>query len=181
MSRLGRHAARPTWAVDPSGERVLAAAAADGGARWLIGTRRHLAVVLAPATDADRRAPELWSWDQVRTAAWDAATATLRLQEVGGWGEHRRSAAYVVAQGEPLIGLVRERVTASVVLRRRVPVRGRRGFEVVARRNPAGGPLQWLVEFDEGVEPTDEDVARLADRALDDARAEVGTGDDRPI
>ncbi|MGN6783462.1 MAG: hypothetical protein ACTHJH_18405, partial [Marmoricola sp.] len=178
MSLLGRRtggsggSGRPRWAADPSGERVLAAAAADDGSRWLVATRRHLAVV--PAPDAEAVAPELWSWDQVRTAAWDAAAATLRLEEVGAWGEHRRSAAYEVVEGERLIGLVRERVTASVVLRRRVGVQGRRGFDVVGRRNPAGGPLQWLVELDGGVATTGAGLAELGDPALAPARAEVG-------
>ncbi|MGN6251258.1 MAG: hypothetical protein ACTHNS_05520 [Marmoricola sp.] len=187
MSLLRRTGGRPGWASDPSGERVLAAAAARSAEGpddvWLVATRRHLAVV--PHPDAAGIAPELWPWDHVRTARWDADATTLRLDEVGSWGEHRRSAAYVLGTGDgdgaALVQLVRERVTASVVLSRRVAVQGARGFEVVARRNPAGGPVEWQVEFDAGVEPSDPGVAERADAALASARDELGPSDGTSI
>ncbi len=49
---------------------------------------------------------------------------------------------------------MRERVTASVVLQRHVPLTGRRGLRVIARRAPRGDrPLAWFYEYDEGVDP----------------------------
>jgi hypothetical protein len=79
-----------------------------------------------------------------------------------------------MAEPRLLLQLVRERVTNSVVLQRRVTVRGRQGFSVIARRNPAGGPIAWMHEYDAGIDPDDPEVARLADSALTEARAEVG-------
>jgi hypothetical protein len=74
-----------------------------------------------------------------------------------------------------LLTLVRERVTASVVLQRRVTVAGRRGFFVVARRSPTGvGDLQWAYEFDAGVDPDDPQVRHLAETGLRAAAEELG-------
>jgi hypothetical protein len=76
-----------------------------------------------------------------------------------------------------VLELVRERVTASIVLQRHVPVEGRRGLRVIARRAPRGDqPLLWLFEYDEGIDPADPDVARLAEEALEVARQDVGAG-----
>ena len=50
--------------------------------------------------------------------------------------------------------MVRERVTASVVLQRRVVVRGKQGLFVVARRAPNGdGAITWAYELDAGSTP----------------------------
>ena len=74
-----------------------------------------------------------------------------------------------------MLQLVRERVTASVVLQRHVAVTGSRGLRVIARRAPSGhGDLVWIYEFDEGVDPDDPDVRRLAADALAAAQADVG-------
>ena len=53
-----------------------------------------------------------------------------------------------------LLELVRERITASVVLQRHVPIAGKRGVRVIARRRAAGSrELSWLFEYDEGIDP----------------------------
>ncbi len=74
-----------------------------------------------------------------------------------------------------LLELVRERVTASVVLQRHVPIDGRRGVRVIARRAPRGDqPVVWIYEYDEGVDPADPVVQRAAEEALEAARVDVG-------
>jgi len=74
-----------------------------------------------------------------------------------------------------LLELVRERVTASVVLQRHVPLEGRRGVRVIARRAPRGDrPVEWLYEYDEGIDPDDPAVRFEAERALAAARDELG-------
>ena len=73
-----------------------------------------------------------------------------------------------------LLGLVRERVSASVVLQRRVPVSGKRGFLVFGRRPPRGGEVAWAFELDEGVDPDDPAVRETMDRALADAQGSLG-------
>ena len=66
---------------------------------------------------------------------------------------------FTIPEPGNLLVLVRERVTASVVLQRHVPYADRRGPAVIARRAPRGDrPVAWFVEYDEGVEPDDPDV-----------------------
>ena len=70
---------------------------------------------------------------------------------------------------------MRERVTASLVLQRHVMVAGRRGLRVIARRAPSGaGGVQWVYEYDEGVDPDDETVRAAAREALETMRRDVG-------
>ena len=73
-----------------------------------------------------------------------------------------------------LLQLVRERVTASIVLQRWVPVRGKHGLTVIGRRSPAGGPVTWMHAYDLGLDPADPEVAAAADQALLAAQAEIG-------
>lgn len=158
----------------PRGERVLAAAADRDGA-WLLGTRDALVLVsgsedASPGGSAYRRIP----WEQIETADWDSEESRLRVSEVGEYGLPRFTASFVVEEPTTLLQLLRERVTASLVIQRRVQVSGRKGFSVIGRRPPAGGSIAWMHEYDAGVDPEDPDVARLAVDALTQARAEVG-------
>ena len=149
------------------GEKVLASTtAADGTV--LAGTRDAFYVV----TDGgSRRVP----WEQVEAADWDRDTDTFRLSEVGAWGEQRPVHTATLEQPGRLLELVRERVTASVVLQRHVAVAGRRGLRVIARRAPAGsGAIQWVYEYDEGVDPDDPAVREAARSALEAMRRDVG-------
>ena len=114
-------------------------------------------------------------WEVVEKADWDADASTLTVTEVGSWGEARPVHTLVVADPGRLLELVRERVTASVLLQRFVPIEGRRGLFVIARRAPRGNqPLQWVYEFQEGIDPDDPAVRRAAEAALDQARHDVG-------
>ena len=149
------------------GEKVLAVTSATDG-RVLAGTRDAFYV----ATDGEtRRVP----WEQVEAADWDRDTDTFRLSEVGTWGEQRPVHTAVLTDPGRLLELVRERVTASVVLQRHVPVAGRRGLRVIARRAPSGaGGVQWVYEYDEGLDPDDPTVRDIARTTLEAMRREVG-------
>jgi hypothetical protein len=146
-----------------AGERVLASATAADGE--LAGTREALHL-----PDGTRL-----GWERVEAADWDRDAGTLRVTATAGWGEERP--AYVFALDEPdrLLQLVRERVTATVLLQRHVPIHGKRGVRVIGRRAP-GGPreVSWFVEYDEGLDPADPFVDQAAQEALADARDEVG-------
>jgi hypothetical protein len=145
------------------GGRVLAAAVAQDGTP-VAGTREALHI-------GESRIP----WETVEKADWDSDTRTLVVSEVGTWGAPRPVHRVVVAEPGRLLELVRERVTASVVLQRYVTVRGRRGLAVIARRPPGSDePLTWVYEFDEGVDPDDPEVRELAERTLAQARNDVG-------
>ncbi|MGZ4456716.1 MAG: hypothetical protein ACXVWV_12115, partial [Nocardioides sp.] len=110
-------------------------------------------------------------------ADWDRDTSVLRVSEVGSWGAVRPEHALALDEPGLLLELVRERVTASVVLQRHVPLDGRRGLRVIARRAPRGDrPVRWVYEYDEGIDPDDPAVRRAAEEALAAARDEVGPG-----
>jgi hypothetical protein len=167
--RAGRRTSRPDVEVAP-GERLLAwAALAEGG--WVAGTRDALYL---PGV----RIP----WEQVQAADWDRDGDHLRVSEVGTWGELRPRHVVTVADAaekdaDRLLQLVRERVTASVLLSRHVPVTGRRGVRVVGRRAPSGrSEVLWSYEYDAGVDPDDPFVAVAAETALAAAKSDVGMG-----
>jgi len=164
--RFGR-AATPRIEV-AAGEKVLAAAtAADGTV--LAGTRDAFYV------GADDGKPRRVPWEQVEAADWDRDAETFRLSEVGTWGEQRPVHSVTLAEPGRLLELVRERVTASVVIQRHVVVAGRLGLRVIARRAPGGdSPIEWVYEYDEGVDPADPRVVAAAGEALRLARRDVG-------
>jgi hypothetical protein len=154
--------ARPDLEVGP-GERLLAWASTTDGE--VVGGTREAAYV------GGVRVP----WEQVEAADWDRDTAVLQVAEVGHWGEPRVEHAVTIEEPGRFLELLRERVTASIVLQRHVAVTGRRGVRVIARRAPSGGPLLWIFEYDEGVDPDDPEVQQVADSALAAARDEVGS------
>ena len=165
---------RPPIRVE-RGERLLADAVAEGG--HLGGTRDALYLLRRQGTSAlgleeTIRIP----WEEVQAADWDQDSSTLRVSEVGSWGEVRPEHHFTLEEPGLLLQLVRERVTASVILQRHVPVDGRRGVRVIARRAPSGHhPVVWIYEYDEGVDPTDPAVQAAATEALEAARADVGS------
>lgn len=139
------------------------------------GTIKGAEVVVAGTRDAlyvgERRLP----WETVERADWDQDDGVLTVAEVGTWGAPRPVHEVSLTEPGRLLELVRERVTASIVLQRHVPVRGRHGVAVIARRAPRGDrPVQWVYEFEEGVDPDDPEVRRVAEEALAQARSEVG-------
>ena len=156
-----RRRRRPDLEVAP-GERLLAWTTATDGT-VIGGTRDALYL------------PERLPWEQVEAADWDQDSSTFRVREVGSWGLPRSEYAFTIDEPRRLLQLVRERVTASVVLQRYVAVRGTRGVRVIARRAPGRHEeLSWVYEFDEGVDPDDPEVRRIAAEALLAAREELG-------
>jgi hypothetical protein len=155
-------AKRPPVDVAP-GERVLAWTEATTG-EVLAGTREALYL------GGTRLA-----WEDVEAADWDRETEVFRVVEVGTWGEVRGEHRFVIGEPRRLLELVRERVTASVLLVRHVPIEGQRGLRVIARRSPTGDRgVRWLYEYDAGIDPGDPVVRLAAENALADARSEVG-------
>lgn len=160
MSRI-RPRRRPDLEVGP-GERLLAWTTTTDGA-VVGGTRDALYL------------PDRLPWEQVEAADWDGDSSMLRVREVGSWGLPRAEHEFTLEEPGRLLQLVRERVTASVVLQRHVPVRGDRGVRVIARRAPGRHEeLTWVYEFDEGVDPEDPEVRRIAAEGLVAAREELG-------
>ena len=108
LSRKGWSRTTSTSVAVGPGEKVLASATATDGT-VLAGTRDAFYVVAAGET---RRVP----WEQVEAADWDRDTDVFRLSEVGSWGDQRPVHAATLTEPGRLLELVRERVTASVVL-----------------------------------------------------------------
>lgn len=149
------------------GERVLAGTRADEDA-WLLGTHQALHVVRG---GDDASIP----WERVERADWDRDEERLVVTEVGEFGRVRPRHTFSVEEPGVLLELVRERVTASIVLQRRVPVEGKRGLTLVGRRSPAGdGTVAWAYELDPGVDPEDPAVMAVAEAALREAESDLG-------
>jgi hypothetical protein len=145
--------------------RALAAAATEDGT-WLVGTRDALFVV-GPE-------PVTLPWERVLHADWDQDTSTLTVERVEEYGAPVTRWSFVLPSPGGLVPLLRERVSASVVLQRRVPIVKKRGFTVIARRPPVGGPVTWAFQFDAGIDPDDPEVAEAAGEALRDAQESLG-------
>lgn len=159
-----------TRAALARGERVLAAAQAEDGT-WLMATRASL--VLAPEADPVTAIP----WQQVEAADWSRDDDRLRVSEVGEFGQERPSYEFTLTDPGKLLAVIRERVTASVVLQRHVELAGGAGLFVVARRAPTGGDeITWSYEYDAGVDPDDPQVRIAAQRGLRAAAEELGLG-----
>lgn len=144
------------------GEKVLAQVTADDGT-VVAGTRRALHL-------GERAVP----WEQVEAADWDADEFLLRVSEVGSWGEVRPAHEFKVSEPGRILELIRERVTASVLLQRHIPIRGRQGVRVIARRAPGSSALVWMLEYDDGIDPDDPGVRAAAADALQRAQGDVG-------
>ncbi|MFT4287369.1 hypothetical protein [Nocardioides sp.] len=140
-----------------TGERLLATAVGAEGE--VAGSREALHL-------PGHRIP----WEQVETASWSAEDGVLTVVEAGTWGSPRPVHRVALDRPGRLLELVRERVTATVLLQRAFA-----GGRVVARRAPAGNrEVAWFLQYDDAVDPADPAVAEAADAALLAARAEVG-------
>lgn len=149
------------------GERVLAAAQ-DADGRWHVGT--DLALHLT-TSNGIRRLP----WQSIDRASWNPDEERLVVIEVADFGEPEPRTSLAVEQAGNLLELVRERVTASVLLTRNVPVPGTRGLKVIARRAPNGtGDIDWSFWLDRRLDPADPKVLEAAERGLAEARSELG-------
>jgi hypothetical protein len=165
--RLRRAGLPAEVAARVDGRALAFARSVDG--TWVVGTRTAL-VVLRP--DHAEHIP----WERIEGADWDRDASRLRFSEVGRYGAPRPAYTFAMPEVEPggLLQLIRERVTASVVLQRGRLVSGKRGLKVIGRRSPAGGPISWMHEYDDGVDPEDPEVVAVAAALLAQARADVG-------
>lgn len=163
--RLPRPVRVPAPLRAAAGERVLAWSPVEDG--WLAGTRGHLVHVPTEGP------PVRLAWADVQAADWSQDEATLTVTEVGEFGATRGRRTFRLGEAALLLQLVRERVQASIVLQRHHVVSGKRGVRVVARRH-ADGTIAWLVEYDEGVDPESPQTVRIVEKALVQARSDVG-------
>jgi len=147
------------------GERVLAWMAV--GASSVVATDR--ALTLPTGAVGELRVP----WDRVLRASWEPEVFELTAQPVDGG---RPVVTRVRIDGEPgvLPEVVRERVTASIVVQHHAVLDGERGARFIARRVPGSADLRWSVVFDAGLDPADPQLRRSADDVLATLRASLG-------
>jgi hypothetical protein len=148
------------------GERVLAATETAGG--WLVATDRALWLPALPDGHL--------AWTLIDSARWDSDAQLLTIRRATAVGERTTPVLIGLPSPSGVLDIIRERVTACVVMSRTVQMEGRRGFTLVARRAPWAPqePLAWDVRLEAGVDPSDPVVSEAVSQALRDARAEVG-------
>jgi hypothetical protein len=150
------------------GERPLVGAVDELG-RWYVGTTSGLFV---PDGSTYRRI----RWEAIERGEWDSDGGQLVVEEVADFGRPMPRHSARLEDAGRLLQLIRERVTASVVLTRYVPVAGNRGISVVGRRAPgAVGPVEWSFVVDPSLSPDDPRVRGAAERALAEAEYELGS------
>jgi hypothetical protein len=149
--------------------RVLASAeSADGS--WLLGTRDALVVIRAGGDEK-----VVVPWEQVQRADWDLDTSALRVEQVQEFGQPVVPMVFEVEAPGPFLQLLRERVSASIVVQRRVVLERRRGLTVIGRRPPSrAGEIAWAYELDQGVDPEDPVVRATAEAGLREAQESLG-------
>jgi hypothetical protein len=151
-------------------EEILAAVElADG--HWVAGTRA--AVYLPTDTpDAVRRV----GWEKIERAGWDSDASVLTVYETTAFGTPLRTTELKVDDPRRFGQLLRERVDASIVMQRHVPLAGKRGVRIVGRRNPAAtdAAVTWNFVLDKGLEPDQPGVLDAAEAALKQVRDEFG-------
>jgi hypothetical protein len=165
MRLFGRGTELPAEVRSAVRGRPLASVCAEDGT-WLVGTRDALFLVGTEQL--------CLRWERVLRADWDQDTSTLTVHRVEEYGDPTTSWSFVLAEPGGLVPLLRERVSASVVLQRRVALEKKRGLTVIARRSPAGGTVTWAYQLDPGVDPADPAVAAAAEEALRDAQESLG-------
>ncbi len=140
--------------------RILAAAPAVGG--WCV----LLADVLAQEVGGEWR---LTPWHRIGQGGWNDQNSELRWELVDG----RRGNALFDEPGR-IPEVFRERVQASIVVQKQIPIDGtREGGIISARRNLTNrdAPLEWRIRRGRGTEETPANMfvleAALADLKTD--------------
>ncbi len=151
-------------------DEILAAVQLTDG-RWVAGTRS--AVYLpTDGSDAVRRV----GWEKIERAGWDSEASILHIYETTDFGTPLRATELKVDDPGRFGQLLRERVDASVVVQRHVPLAGKRGVRVVGRRNPADtdAAVTWNFVLDKGLEPDQPGVWTRPKRPSETVREEFG-------
>ena len=99
----------------------------------------------------------------------------MTVVETPVWGGFETRVEIPVGEPGRLLELIQERVTKSVVSTTYVPVRGRQGLTVVARRSPTGsGPVTWSYVLSKGLDSADPEVVQKLEEAHAYAVRELG-------
>jgi hypothetical protein len=144
-------------------ERVLAWAD-DGAGRSVVASETALHLQRVPPAYAR------FGWEQIERASYEAGTLTVVLGDSQGGSTLR----VPVGTERQLPVVVRDRITASVVVDRFVALSGDLGVRIVGRRGANGG-ITWRQELDPGL-VTDTAAVAASQEALVEVQTEVGDG-----
>jgi hypothetical protein len=143
------------------GERVLSAARLRNG-DWVAATDQGL-------VGAGWRV----AWSSATHAQWYDDTSTLVVSWLDDGGG-RQERPLVFDEPGLLPETVHERVTATILLSQHLPVIGKQGVRIVARRQPGSEDVAWQIVPDDGVDPADPPVRARVDAAIRVMSSELG-------
>jgi hypothetical protein len=141
-------------------ERILA---------WIDDGNGRLVIASETALHLQRNPPAYsrFSWDQIENASYESDVMTITLiPELDS-----ASLRVPVGQDPRLPVAVRDRVTASVVVDRFVPLEGDRGVRIIGRRGDHGA-IAWRTDLDPALSGRP-DLLRLAEQSLAEVQGEV--------
>lgn len=149
---------------------ILAAVQLTDG-RWAAGGRA--AVYLPEEGDGVVRRV---GWEKIERAGWDSEGSVLHVWETTSFGTPLRATDLSVDDPGRFGQLLRERIDASVLVQRHVPLVGKRGVRIVGRRNPddRDGAVSWNFVLDKGLDPAEPGLLDQAEEALKAVRDEFG-------
>ncbi len=154
-------------ALVAKGERLMA---------WGTGPERlDGSATLVVTTDQTLYAPgycEPTPWECVMRASFD--DPILEIIATYEQGTPLKPILITLTAAGSVPAVVRERVGATIVLQRHVPLVDDRGVQLVARRVRGTDEIRWTVVFDSGLDPADPDLRELGDQALQQLRDSVG-------
>ena len=112
-------------------------------------------------------------WHQIERGEWNADTRKL------SWTSYDGDPRFVqLTEPGRMPELFRERISASIVAERFVPITGQRGITVSGRRDlaDAGAAITWHRTLSRGISWQSEGVQEAADAALAELREEYDLG-----
>lgn len=149
----------------PAGERLLAWSSLADDVGRVLATDRALRVMSDP--------PVVLMWHEIVHAAWESDTSTVVVEASG---RDSRVVTHRWALHEPgsVPEVVRERVSASIVIVRHVALSGSRGARIVARRVHGRPDLLWQVHPDAGISLEQRGYREVVQRELVALRSSLG-------
>ena len=137
----------------------------DGNGRYIVATEGSLILQRNPPSY------ERIGWEAIDQASYADGVLSLTLLPQG---DDAPAHLRIPVGDEPELPIaVRDRVTASIVLNQHVPLQGRRGVRVVARRRSGDRDLRWGYVFDSDLD-ADAVLRAQAARLVEQVRSESG-------
>lgn len=112
-------------------------------------------------------------WHEIDQAQWVLDDKRFDVVTLPIDGDARSYQVSLVDPGR-FPELVRERVTSTIVVNQHVPLEGRRGVRIIARRVPGTTELDWIAVYDQGVDGSTDAVREHVRAAVAVLRTNLG-------